>query len=130
MKINTASRARVDIALGAIVVDGCFCLAYTLHLLGNPDATVGLGQFLGMGFIICVLLTSCWVIYDDYWLAQREVAGQMVKKLRIQELEQGASIEFDGHSYKVDDINRAGGQILLSRVGQPGSIVVQIEARS
>ena len=129
MKINTASRARVDIALGAIVVDGCFCLAYFLHLMGNPGP-LGLGHFLYMGLIVCVLLTSCWVIYDDYWLAQREVAGQMVKKLRIQELEQGASIEFDGHSYKVDDINRAGGQILLSRVGQPGSIVVQIEAKS
>lgn len=130
MTIKTENRARVDIALGAIVADGCFCLAYTLHLLGNPGATLGLGHFLGMGFIICVLLTSCWVIYDDYWMEQREVAGKVVKKLRIKELEQGAAIEFDGHSYRVENINQAGGEILISRVGRPGSIVVQIEAKS
>ncbi|HBG08345.1 MAG: hypothetical protein A2075_20005 [Geobacteraceae bacterium GWC2_58_44] len=130
MKIKTEKRARVDVALGAIVADGCFCLAYTLHLLGSASATPGMADFLGMGLIFCVLLTSCWVIYDDYWLVHREVAGSVVKKLRIRELEQGATIEFDGKSYRVDTINRSGGEILISRVGKPGSIVVQIEAMS
>jgi hypothetical protein len=129
MRIRTENRARVDIALGAIIGDGCFCLAFVLHLLGNPGP-LGLGHFLGMGFIVSVLLTSCWVIYDDYWLVHRELAGKVVKKLRIKELEQGAAIEFDGHSYRVETVNRALGEILISRVGQPGSIVVQIEAKS
>lgn len=128
MGIKTENRARVDIALGVIVADGCFALAYTLHLLSTH--TVGIWHFLGMGFIICVLITSCWVIYDDYWLVHREGSGKVVKKLHIRELEPGAAIEFDGQRYQVDNINRTGGEIMISRVGKPGRIVVQIEGKS
>ena len=127
MGIKIENRARVDVALGAILADGFFCLAFTLHLLGNP-AALNLADFIGMGVIICVLLTSCWVIYDDYWMMHGEL-GTAVKKLRIKELEQGAAIEFDGKSYRVDTINRASGEIRIARVGQPGSIIIQIEAQ-
>lgn len=125
MKSHVESRARVQIALGLIVSDGFFALAYTLHLLGSD--TVGIWHFLGMGLIISVMLTSCWLIYDEYWLVHGQISGEVVKKLRIKELEHGAAIEFDGKKYQVDRINRAGGEILISRVDRPGRIVVQIE---
>ena len=51
-------------------------------------------------------------------------------KLRIKELEQGAAIEFDGKSYRVNTINRATGEIHLEKVGQPGQIIVQIEGKA
>lgn len=130
MRYKSETRARVDLAIGAIVTDGFFCLAFILHLLNRQSAALSLADFLGMGLILCVLLTSCWVIYDDYWLVQREVSGRLVKTLRIKELKQGAAIEFDGMSYRVDTINRASGEILLARIGKPGSIVIQIEAMS
>ncbi|HEY5513888.1 MAG TPA: hypothetical protein VIK40_09625 [Geomonas sp.] len=127
MGTKTDNRARVDIAYGAIVADGCFCLAFTLNLLGNPTAGLTLADFLGMGIIFCVFLSSCWVIYDDYWLVNKQAEAAVVKMLRIKELEQGAHIDFDGKSYRVDTINRANGEILIQRIGQPGSIIVQIE---
>lgn len=126
---NTEKRPRVDAALGAIAADGCFCLAFTLHLLSTPAAALTIVHFLGMGIIVCVLLTSCWVIYDDYWLAHVETGTSNVKRLRIKEFKQGADIEFDGKSYRVDTINRASGEIVIERVGQPGNIIVQIEAQ-
>jgi hypothetical protein len=128
MKTKTDKRARVDAAYGAIVADGCFCLAFTLHLLSN-QTTLTIADFIGMGVIVCVLLTSCWVIYDDYWLEHGKIGASMVKRLRIKELEEGAAIEFDGKSYRVDTINRSSGEILIARVGQPGSIIVQIEGQ-
>lgn len=125
MKTAMEGRARVEIALGLIVSDGFFSLAYTLHLLGSDS--VGIWHFLGMGIILSVLLTACWLIYDEYWLVKRELAGEVVKKLRLKEMKEGASIEFDGRRYHVDAINRGDREILISRVGQPGRIVVQIE---
>ena len=126
---NKTERPVVEIALGAIAADGCFCLAFMLHLLNSKAAPLNIVEFLVMGLIACVFLTSCWLIYDDYWAAQRESGTGTVKKLRIKELEQGASIEFDGKSYRVDAINRDSGEIVIERVGQPGNIVVQIEAK-
>jgi hypothetical protein len=129
MKIKTEKRTRVDAAIGAIVADGFFCLAFTLHIIASPSGALTMADFLGMGIIVCVLLTSCWVIYDDYWLVRREIETRLVKTLRIKELKQGASIEFDGECYRVDTIDRTSGEILIARVGRPGSILVQIEER-
>lgn len=127
MKIRTENGSTVQIAFGLIVADGCFCLAYVLDLLqGNP---IGIWHFLGFGLILSVFLTACWLIYDDYWTVHREISGKVVKKLRIKELEQGAAIEFDGRCYKVSDINRSRGEIVISRMDRPGSIVVQIEGK-
>ena len=36
---------------------------------------------------------------------------------------------FDGKSYQVDAINQKSGEILIQRIGQPGSIIVQIEGQ-
>jgi hypothetical protein len=129
MEIKTDNGARVDVAYGAIVADGLFCLAFTLHLLGNPGAALTVWDFIGMGIIFCVFLSSCWVIYDDYWLTAGRVGAEVVKMLRIKELKQGATIEFDGKCYRVNTINRTNGEILIERVGQPGSIIVQIEGQ-
>jgi hypothetical protein len=118
----------VEAAVGAMVADGFFGLAFLLHLLNNP-APASLADFLGMGVILSVLVTACWVIYDDYWRARRVPANE-VKSLRINELKQGATIEFDGKSYRVDTINRASGEILIERIGQPGTIIVQFKGRS
>ena len=131
MRNKTATTGLVDIALGLIATDGLFCLAFTLHLLNKPAGALTMAHFLVMGLILCVLCTSCWIIYDDYWQAHGTPgARRVVKKLRINELEQGAAIEFDGKSYRVDTINRACGEILISRIGEPGTIVVQIEGNS
>lgn len=130
MGITSNHRARVDIAYGAIVADGCFCLAFTLHLLSSEAAGLTLSDFIGMGVIFCVFLSACWVIYDDYWLVLGKAeAADVVKRLHIKELKQGACIEFDGKTYRVDSINRTNGEILIERVGQPGSIIVQIEGQ-
>lgn len=129
MGIKTKKQARVDAAIGAIVADGFFCAAFTLQLLNSQATALTLGDFLEMGVIVSVFLTSCWVIYDEYWLAHHAVCSHVVKTLRIKELEQGASIEFDGKRYRVDNIDRTNGEIRIARVGQPGSIIVQIEAQ-
>lgn len=130
MRSKAEARGRIDIALGAIMADGCFCLAFTLHLLGKQSGGLALADFLGMGVILCVFLTSCWVIYDEYWLVNGGSGDGNVKKLHIKELEQGAAIEFDGKSYRVNTINRATGEIRLEKVGQPGQIIVQIEGKA
>lgn len=127
MKIRSENRPSVQIAFGLIVSDGCFCLAFILDLLGG--GTIGLWHYIAFGLMLSVFLTACWLIYDDYWLVHREIGGQVVKKMRIRELEQGAAIEFDGKRYQVADINHAGGQIVISRMDRPGSIVVQIEGK-
>lgn len=127
MKIKSENRARGEIAFGLIVSDGCFCLAYILDLLAG--GTICILHFIVFGLILSVFLTACWLIYDDYWLVHREISGQMVKKLRIRELERGAAIEFDGQRYQVADINRADGRIVMARTDRPGSIVVQIEGK-
>jgi hypothetical protein len=125
---NDIGKVRVDVALGAIIADGFFCAAFTLHLMSS-QTIITLADFIGMGVIICVFLTSCWVIYDDYWLAQRHSAANIVKKLRIKEMEQGATIDFDGKSYRVDAIDRESGEIRIARVGKSGNIIVQIEGQ-
>ena len=127
MGAGSDSRARTDAACGAMVADGCFCLAFTLHLLSEPVASPTIWDFIGMGIIFCVFLSSCWVIYDAYWQANGGSRDTVVKKLRIKDLEPGAPIEYDGKSYRIDAIDRANGEILLGRVGQPGRIIVQIE---
>ena len=120
----------VDIAIGAIVADGCFSLAFTLHLLGVPAGGLTRMDFVGAGLILSVFLSACWVIYDAYWQMTARTAGEVVKKLQIKELKQGARIEFDGKSYQVETINHRNGEILIQRIGQPGSIIVQIEGQS
>jgi|SRR6185369_2229533 len=129
MEFMSDARARVDAAYGAIIADGFFCAAFTLHLLGSPAGGLTLADFIGMGIIFCVFLSACWVIYDDYWAASARTKAEVVKMLRIRELKQGAEIVFDGKSYRVDNIDRASGEILIERVGQPGSIIVQIEGQ-
>ena len=125
----TNNDPRVDAAYGVIVADGFFSLAFTLHLLSIPARGLTIWDYIGVGIVICVFLSACWVIYDVYWqTAGRSVAG-LVKRLQIKELEQGARIEFDGKSYQVDSIDHSSGQILIQRIGQPGSIIVQIEGQ-
>lgn len=111
------------------MADGCFGLAFMLHLLGVQAAGLTVFDFIGVGVICCVFLSACWVIYDEYWLVTGQVKADLVKRLRIKELEQGAYIEFDGKSYRVDSINHSNGEILIQRIGQPGSILVQIEGQ-
>ncbi|HJV34434.1 hypothetical protein [Geomonas sp.] len=120
---------RVETALGALVADGCLSVAFTAHLLANGGATLALADYLVMALILAVLLTACWVICLEYWSANGESADS-VKRLRIKELKEGAAIEFDGRSYRVDNINRGKGEILIARVGSPGRIIVQIEGES
>jgi hypothetical protein len=121
-------RGRVDAAVAAIVADGVFCLGFIFHLLSTQNPGLGLADYLCMALILCVLLTACYVIHCDYYSAQEQLVPT-VKTLRIRELSQGASLEFDGKSYRVDNIDRASGEILIARVGQPGHIVVQIEGQ-
>jgi hypothetical protein len=120
---------RVDAAYGAIVADGFFGLAFMLHLLEVPAGGLTLVDFLGVGILFSVLVSACWVIYDEYWQITGRTETGEVKRLRIKELKQGAHIEFDGKSYQVDTINRSSGEILIQRVGQPGCIIVQIEGQ-
>ena len=120
---------RVDAAYGAIVADGFFGLAFTLHLAAVPAGGLTLVDFLGVGILFSVLVSACWVIYDEYWQMTGRTETGEVKRLRIKELKQGARIEFDGKSYQVDTINRSSGEILIQRIGQPGVIVVQIEGQ-
>lgn len=127
MGIKSDKRGRVDAALGAIVANGCFCLAFTVHLLGKPDAGLTFADCFGMGVILCVLLGACWVIYHEHWRMQGEPGTASIKRLRIKELNEGAAIEFDGKKYRIDNIDRSRGEILIERIGYPGSIVVQIE---
>jgi len=101
---NCYRRAKVEAAIGAIAADGCFCLAFLVHLMGR-DCVLGITEYMTMGIIVCVFLTSCWLIYDDYWLNHARLNNDVVKKLRIRELQRGASIEFDGKQYLVDDIH-------------------------
>ena len=126
---TTAHNHLVEAAYGAIVADGCFGLAFTLHLLGVPAGGLTLVDFIGVGIIFSVFLSACGVIYHEYWLTTGRTAANMVKRLRIKELKQGAHIEFDGKSYQVDTINHANGEILIQRVGQPGNIIVHIEGQ-
>lgn len=132
MKNDNDSTGRVEVALGVIAADGFFCAAFLLHLLGLPPGCIDVWHFLATGVILSVFCTSCWVIYDDYWLG-KDGAGKgsagPVKTLRIRELEEGAAIEYDGRSYRVRTIDRANGEIHIARVGSPGSIVVQIEGK-
>jgi len=123
MKTSGKDARIVEIAYGMIVTDGFFCLAYMMHLMGN-DVTPTLIDFLAMGGIICVFLSACWVIYDDYW---GSFSRDVVKKLHIRELRQGASIEYDGKWYRVENIDRSSGEILIERIGRPGRIIVHIE---
>ena len=122
---------RTDAAYGAIVADGCFGLAFTLHLMGVPASGLTLGDFLAAGIIFSVFASACWVIYDAYWqtTGSAGTGTGAVKMLRIKEMKQGAHIEFDGKSYQVDTINHSNGEILIQRVDQPGSIIVQIEGQ-
>jgi len=120
---------RIDVAYGAIVADGCFAMAFTLHLLSVPAGRVTMLDFIGVGVICSVFFSACWVIYDTYWQSAAKAGAEVVKKLQIKELKQGARIEFDGKTYQVDSINNAKGEILIQRVGQPGSIIVQIEGQ-
>jgi hypothetical protein len=126
---GTPHNHRTDAAYGAIMADGCFGLAFTLHLLGVPAAGLTVSDFMGVGIIASVFLSACWVIYDEYWLMAGRTAAGVVKMLRIKELKQGACIEFDGKSYQVDSIDHSSGEILIQRVGHPGSIIVQIEGQ-
>lgn len=119
-----------DAAYGVIVADGCFGLAFTLHLMGVPASGLTVFDFVGVGIIFCAFASACWVIYDNYWQEVERTRAGVVKTLRIKELEQGAQIEYDGRSYRIDAINRSNGEVLIERVGQPGGrIVVQIEAQ-
>jgi hypothetical protein len=120
---------RVETALGALVADGCLSVAFTVHLLANGGSTLAVADYLLMAFILAVLLTACWVICLEYWSVNGESADS-VKRLRIKELKEGAAIEFDGRSYRVDNINQGKGEILIARVGRPGRIIVQIEGES
>lgn len=123
---RTENGARVNAALGALVVDGCFSLAFIVHLLAEPSLTLTSVDYLCMAFIFCVLLTACGLIHYEYWSVNASLQAK-VKTLRIRELNEGAAIEFDGKSYRVDNIDRSRGEIVIERVGQPGSIIVQIE---
>jgi hypothetical protein len=125
----TRQSLMLDAAYGAIVADGCFALAFTLHLLSVPAGRVTIADFLGVGIIFSVFFSACWVIYENYWQTAGKAAADVVKKLQIKELKRGARIEFDGKTYLVDSIDRSKGEILIQRVGQPGSIIVQIEAQ-
>jgi hypothetical protein len=120
---------KVEIAYGAIVANGFFALAFTLHLLSVPAGGLTVFHFIGVGIVLCVFLSACGVIWEDYWLTARQTEAGLVKKLRIKELKKGAHIEFDGKSYQVDTIDHTNGEILIQRVGQPGSIIVQIEGQ-
>lgn len=129
MALAGNNRGRIEAAIGAIVADGCFCLAFTMHLVSSGSGLTA-ADLLGMGVIACVFATACCVIYQEYWLAHGKSAGassSIIKRLRITELNEGAAIEFDGHRYRVDNINRARGEILIERIGQPGCIIVQIQ---
>jgi len=119
----------VDAAYGAIVANGCFGLAFTLHLLGLPAGGLTVFHFIFAGIILCVFISAFWVICDQYWLTAGRAAAGVVKMLRIKELKQGARIEFDGQSYLVDAIDHSSGEILIQRIGRPGSIIVQIEGQ-
>ncbi|HJV65079.1 MAG TPA: hypothetical protein VJ550_05045 [Geomonas sp.] len=119
-------RGRVDAALGALVADGCVSIAFTVHLLTSSRSALTLADYLLLAFILGALVTACWVICLDYWAVDGEAADS-VKTLKIRELKEGAAIEFDGRSYRVDNINQANGEIVIARVGRPGSIIVQIE---
>jgi hypothetical protein len=125
----TNNDPRVDAAYGVIVADGFFSLAFTLHLLSIPAGGLTVWDFIGVGVVLCVFLSACWVIYDVYWQTGGRSAASLVKRLQIKELEQGARIEFDGKSYQVDSIDHSSGQILIQRIGKPGSIIVQIEGQ-
>jgi hypothetical protein len=122
------NKERIEAAIGAIVADGCFCLAFIMHLASSDSGLTG-ADLLGMGIIACVFATACWVIYYEHWLATGDSAGtsSIIKRLRITELHEGAAIEFDGERYRVDNINRAKGEILIERIGKPGCIIVQIQ---
>lgn len=129
MELAGNHRGRIEAAIGAIVADGCFCLAFTMHLVSSGSGLTA-ADLLGMAIIACVFATACCVIYQEYWLAQGKPAGassSIIKRLRITELHEGAAIEFDGQRYRVDNINRARGEILIERIGQPGCIIVQIQ---
>lgn len=126
---TTNQDPRIDVAYGAIVADGCFAMAFALHLLSIPAGGVTIVDFIGVGIICSVFFSACWVIYDAYWQGAGKAGADLVKKLQIKELKQGARIEFDGKTYQVDSINHSKGEILIQRVGQPGSIIVQIEGQ-
>jgi hypothetical protein len=112
-----------------MVANGCFALAFTLHLLSIPAGRLTIADFIGVGIIVSVFFSACWVIYDTYWQGVGKAAAGVVKKLQVKELKQGARIEFDGKTYQVDSINHSKGEILIQRVGHPGSIIVQIEGQ-
>lgn len=128
MENGFGNKGLVDAAVGAIAADGCFCLAFVVHL-ANSATALTIEDYLAMGAIIGVFISACWIISDDYWRG-RSLADAVVKKLRIKELSEGAAVEFDGKSYRVDAISRSMGTIRLNRVGQPGSIIVEIEGES
>jgi len=119
-----------DAAYGVIVADGCFGLAFILHLLGVPASALTVFDFVGVGIIFSAFASACWVIYDNYWQDVERTKAGVVKTLRIKELVQGAQIEFDGKSYRINSINRTSGEVLIERLGQPGGrIIVQIEGQ-
>lgn len=117
-----------EAAFGALVADGCFCLAFTVSLLSRSTMVATVGDYLAMAMIFAVLVAACWAIHYEH-SREEDSAETVVKRLRVRELKEGAAIEFDGESYLVDTINRSRGHILISRVGQPGRIVVEIEGR-
>ncbi|UFS68668.1 hypothetical protein LPW11_12185 [Geomonas sp. RF6] len=128
MKDTAAERPLVEIAYGAMVTDGFFALAYALDLLGRGEPPA-LSDFLWIGVIICVFLSACWVIYDDYWKGTGGLGRDVVKRLRIREMGEGATIEYDGKWYRVENIDRRSGEILIERIGHPGRIIVHIEGQ-
>jgi hypothetical protein len=118
---------RIDAAIGALIADGLFCLVFMARIL-TGTAELGFGDYFALLVIIGVLFAACFVIYHEHWAEHGDVVSN-VKKLRIKELEKGASVEFDGRRYRVDSINHNKGEILLQGIGQPGNILVQIEGR-
>jgi hypothetical protein len=126
---SSNQQLQTDAAYGAIVADGCFALAFTVHLMSVPARGLTLVDFIGVGIIFSVFFSACWVIFENYWRGTERAAADVVKKLQIKELKQGARIEFDGKTYQVNSINHSKGEILIQRVGQPGSIIVQIEGQ-
>ena len=101
----TKDNPKLEAAYGAIVTDGFFAAALTLHLLNLPDTGPTVLDFLGVGTVCCVFLSACWVIYDEYWQRAGRGDTQVVKRMHIQEMKEGARIEFDGKSYQVKHYN-------------------------
>src|SRR5690349_8860502 len=73
----------LEAAYGIIVADGCFGLAFTLHLLGLPAGGLTLFDYAAAGILVSVFLSACWVIHDLYWQMKGGIQKNVVKMLRI-----------------------------------------------